>query len=90
MPLMKIPTPMRSYVDGQSEVRVRGSTAGDALEDLLTRFPALRPHITKADGKPRAFVNLFVGQNHIRDLQGLHTPVGETDELRLVLSVAGG
>jgi molybdopterin converting factor small subunit len=90
MPILKIPTPMRSYVNGESQVRVNGKNAGKAMESLLTQYPALRPHLTKSNGKLRAFVNLFVGENNIRDLNGLKTPVEEDDEIRLVLSIAGG
>ena len=90
MPTLKIPTPMRSYVNGVSQMRVNGKTVGEAMESLLTQFPALRPHLTKSNGKLRAFVNLFVGENNIRDLKGLKTPIREDEEIRLVLSIAGG
>jgi molybdopterin converting factor small subunit len=90
MPILKIPTPMRTYVNGASLVRVNGKDAGDAMESLLTQYPALRPHLTRSNGKLRAFVNLFVGKNNIRDLKGLKTPVGEDEEIQLVLSIAGG
>ncbi len=90
MPVLKIPTPMRSYVNGASQVRVDGKTAGEAMESLLSQFPALRPHLTKGNGKLRAFVNLFLGENNIRDLKGLKTVISEDEEIRLVLSIAGG
>jgi adenylyltransferase/sulfurtransferase len=90
VPVIIIPTPIRSYVNGNSRVRVKGKDAGEALKDLVTQFPALKPHLTRADGKPRAFVNVFIGENNIRDLKGWKTPIGETEELRLVFSIAGG
>ncbi len=90
MPILKIPTPIRSYVNGQSQVTVAGSTVAEAMESLLTQFPALRPHLTKSNGELRPFLNLFLRENNVRDLQGLETPLGENDELRLVPSIAGG
>jgi molybdopterin converting factor small subunit len=90
MPIMKIPTPLRPYVAGQAEVIVRGATAGAALQDMLVQFPAFRPQLCKPDGSLRAFVNLFLGKNNIRDLQGLDTPLGPDDFLSLVPSIAGG
>jgi sulfur-carrier protein adenylyltransferase/sulfurtransferase len=41
-------------------------------------------------GDLRNFVNLFLGENNIKDLQGLETPLNEGDTLRLIPSIAGG
>jgi molybdopterin converting factor small subunit len=90
MPIVKIPNPLRPYVDGQAEVTVRGATAGAALDDMLAQYPAFRPHLCKDDGSLRAFVNLFLGKSNIRDLQGLDTPLAPGDSLNLVPSIAGG
>jgi molybdopterin synthase sulfur carrier subunit len=87
MPIMKIPTPLRPYVAGQADVIVRGATAGAALQDMLAQFPAFRPQLCKQDGSLRAFVNLFLEKNNIRDLD---TPLGPDDVLSLVPSIAGG
>ena len=90
MPVIRIPTPLRSYVDGQSEVSVQGKTVAAAMENLMTRYPAMRPHLTNSDGQLRPFVNLFLGENNVRDMDGLETPLGESDKLLLIPSVAGG
>ena len=90
MPVIRIPTPLRSYVNGQSEVPVRGPTVADAVEALLTQYPAMRPHLTNTDGQLRPFVNLFLGEDNVRDLQGLATPLKENDRLLLIPSIAGG
>jgi molybdopterin converting factor small subunit len=57
---------------------------------MLAQYPAFRPHICKDDGSLRAFVNLFLNRNNIRDLQGLDTPLESDDILNLVPSIAGG
>jgi molybdopterin synthase sulfur carrier subunit len=90
MPILKIPAPLRTYFDGQMEVSVIGTTVGQAVDDMLARFPALKPHLTDGAGQLRSFVNLFLGEENIKDLQGLDTPLGPDDILRLVPSVAGG
>ena len=90
MPVIKIPYPLRSYVSGQAEVPVQGATAGTALNDMLRLFPAFRPQLCKEDDSLRAFVNLFLEKNNIRDLQGLDTPLRPEDVLTLVPSIAGG
>ncbi|MBP1701674.1 MAG: cysO [Chloroflexi bacterium] len=90
MATLRIPTPLRAYTGGNNEITVSGNTVGDALNDLVTIYPALRPHLYNGEGSLRPFVNLFLGENNIKDLQGLATPVSENDRLLLIPSIAGG
>jgi molybdopterin converting factor small subunit len=90
MPVLKMPAPLRSYVNGLAEVPVHGATVGAAIGNLLEQFPVMRPHLTDPAGKLRPFVNLFLGSNNIKDLQGLDTPLDSEDVLTLVPSIAGG
>ena len=90
MPTLKIPSPLRSYTNGQSEVPVQGATVAEAMNSLLEQHPTLRPHLYNSDGQLRPFVNLFVGENNIKDLQGPATPLQPGDRVLLVLSIAGG
>ena len=90
MAVIRIPAALRSYVNGKAEVGVHGKTVGDAFEDLLRQYPAMRPHMLNSEGKPRPFVNLFLGENNIKDLQGLDTPLSGEEKILLVPSVAGG
>jgi len=90
MPSLKIPTPLRTYTNGQSEVMVQGATVEEALNDLLNQYPTLRPHLMNADGGLRAFVNLFLDEDNVRDLQGLSTPIPAEAKLRIIPSIAGG
>jgi molybdopterin converting factor small subunit len=90
MATLRIPTPLRAYTGGQSDVTVSGDTAGAALAELTAQFPALKPHLFKEDGELRMFVNLFKGEENIKDLQGLETPLGAGDRLMIIPSIAGG
>ena len=90
MPIIKIPTPLRPYTNDSKEVNVEGNTVNDALDSLLSLYPDLSENIHNEEGKLRAFVNLFLGEDHIKDLQGLDTPLREKDILRIIPSIAGG
>jgi adenylyltransferase/sulfurtransferase len=90
MAILRIPTPLRSYTDGQIEVSVGGENVAEAMQQLVERYPSLRPHLYNGDGKLRPFVNLFVGENNVKDLQGLATPLGAEDRVLLIPSIAGG
>jgi len=90
MPLLRIPTPLRSYTNGEREIAVQGSTVGEAMNDLMAQFPALKPHLYNGNAELRPFVNLFLNEENIRELQGLATPLQESDKLMLIPSIAGG
>ena len=90
MPVLRIPTPLRSYTNGQSEVNVSGVNISEALTDLTTQYPPIKPHLFNDGGELRPFVNLFVGENNIKDLQGVNTPIKDGDKLVLIPSIAGG
>jgi molybdopterin converting factor small subunit len=89
MPTLKVPTPLRTYTNGQAEVTVEGTTAGEAVQNLVTQFPPLKQHLYNGETL-RPFVNLFLGQDNIKDLQGLETPLPADAQLRLIPSIAGG
>jgi molybdopterin converting factor small subunit len=90
MTTLRIPTPLRTYSEGQSEVAVQGVTVAEAMNDLINQHPALRPHLFNGDDDLRPFVNLFVNDENIKDLNGLDTTVQENDKLLLIPSIAGG
>ncbi|GBC92861.1 putative adenylyltransferase/sulfurtransferase MoeZ [bacterium HR15] len=90
MPTIVIPTALRAYTDNQTSVKVEASTVGEAIQQLAERFPKLKPHLFNEQGRLRSFVNLYLGDEDVRHLQGLDTPLNEGDELVIVPSVAGG
>ena len=90
MPVLRIPTPLRSYTAGQSEIPVQGDTVAEAMNDLMGQYPSLKPHLYNGTGTLRPFVNLFIGENNIKDLQGVDTPIKDGDKIMLIPSIAGG
>jgi len=90
MTTLRIPTPLRPYAEGQSEITVQGLTVGEALNDLVTQYPALKKHLFAETGELRPFANLFLGDEDIRHLQGVDTPLKDGDKLMIIPSIAGG
>ncbi len=90
MATLRIPTPLRTYTSGQSEVTIQGETVQEAMDHLTHQYPALRQHLFTDQGQLRTFVNLFLNEEDIRQLQGPGTPLKESDRLVLIPSIAGG
>ena len=81
---------MKSYVDNQSEFSANGSTIAELLEDVLARYPALKPHLFDSNGELRRHFNIFVNGVHLRELDGMGTILSEEDKVILMASAAGG
>lgn len=90
MATIRIPTPLRKYTQGQEEVHVAGDTVQAVLTALEASAPGIRERIFDDAGKVRRFVNVFVGEEDIRFLDNLQTPVTERDEISIVPAIAGG
>jgi molybdopterin converting factor small subunit len=89
MTTIRIPTPLRPYAGGQSSVQVEGATVAEALGYLTSQYPDLRAHLF--DGETlRSFVNVFLNQEDVRNLNGPETAVTPDDTLLIIPSIAGG
>ncbi len=89
MPTFRIPTPLRPYSGGNSQVAVSGDTVGSALEDLTNQYPDLRQHLFDGQ-KLRSFVNIYLNQEDIRYGNGIETEIDNNDTLMIIPSIAGG
>ena len=89
MAKIRIPTPLRAFTGGAADIEAAGGTVGEALANLVEQHPELRAHLFN-DDELRSFVNIFIGDEDIRFLQGLETEIEATENLRIIPSIAGG
>ncbi|MEU5211813.1 MoaD/ThiS family protein [Streptomyces sp. NPDC020742] len=87
---VRIPTVLRSYTDGASEVSLVSGTVGEALTVLEDRFPGICSRILDADGKLRRFINVYVENDDIRGADNLRTATPDGSSLSIIPAVAGG
>jgi molybdopterin converting factor small subunit len=90
---VKLPTVLRPFAGGAEKVEVALSekpTVGAVFAALEEEHPALRRRLTDDQGALRRHVNVFLGNDNIRDLNALDTPLSDGDELLVLPSVAGG
>jgi MoaD family protein len=87
---VKIPTQLREAAGGAAEAEVEHGTVADVLDGLFAQFGELRERIADEQGSLRRFVNVYVGGEDIRFLDGLDTPVDDGQEVTILPAVAGG
>jgi len=89
MAAVRIPPTLRAEVGGARQLEARGETVAEVLDDLVERHPALAAQLL-AGGELAPFVNVFVGGEDIRTLDGTETHVRNGDSIVLLPAMAGG
>lgn len=90
MATVRIPTPLRKYTEGKDEVSVSGASVRELLDNLDSAHAGIGERIRDDKGEVRRFVNIFVGDEDIRFLDGLDSKVADTDEISIIPAIAGG
>jgi molybdopterin synthase sulfur carrier subunit len=90
MPKVKIPTPLRKLTKEKAEVEAAGATIRDIVDDLEKQFPGFKERMCDENGALRRFVNVYVGEEDIRFMDGLDTKVPDGESVSIIPAVAGG
>ena len=88
--MIDIPTALRRFTGGTARVEVEATTAGEALQQLTSRYADLAPHIFDERNAIRSFVNVYVNDEDVRHQSGQQTLLKDGDTLMIVPSIAGG
>ncbi|MFG3342102.1 MoaD/ThiS family protein [Glycomyces sp. NPDC048151] len=89
---VKIPAALASECGGARHLYVEvpeEATLGAVLDRVAATHPRLGRRLQDEAGRLRRFVNVYVGDEESRRLQGLETPVRGHD-VQILPSIAGG
>jgi len=84
---VRIPTPLRSYTQNQTNVEADGATVDDVLLDLDARYPGIRFRVVDEQGRLRQHMNIFVAGERCRDLS---RSLDDVDEIVIMQALSGG
>lgn len=87
--IVRIPTPLRTLTAGNDEVTAVGHTVGEVIDDLESKHPGIKERLVDAKGV-RRFINIYVGEEDVRFLDGLATQLKSGDQISIVPAIAGG
>jgi molybdopterin synthase sulfur carrier subunit len=87
---VRIPTILRTYTGGESEVAADGATLLEVLDDLDAHYAGIKGRILDDHGDLRRFVNVYVGNDDVRFLDNLATPTPDGVQISVIPAVAGG
>ena len=85
-----IPTPLRKFTNNTAKLNVQANNIQETVDELTLNFPDLKKHLLDEQGQIRSYVNIFVGDEDIRDLQQAQTPIKDNTVISIVPAIAGG
>jgi sulfur-carrier protein len=87
---VRVPTILRTYTKGESEVSADGSTLSEVLDSLDSAYPGIKGRVVDEQGRLRRFVNVYVGNEDVRFAEGLDTETPSGTQVSVIPAVAGG
>jgi molybdopterin converting factor small subunit len=90
MPSIRVPSALRTFTGGNSDVDVTATSVRDAIADLERRHPGIAARILDGAGVVKPFIRIYVGPDDIGSLAGLDTQLTERDEVSIIPAIAGG
>ena len=90
MPSIRVPSALRTFTGGASDVEISASTVRDAIAELDKKHPGIAAKVLLQDGNVKPFIRIYVGPDDIGDLGGLDAKVTERDEISIIPAIAGG
>ena len=85
-----IPTPLRKFTNNTARVSISANNVKAVVDELTLNFPDLKKHLLDEQGNIRSFVNIFVAEEDIRNLQKEQTILKEETVVSIVPAIAGG
>ena len=85
-----IPTPLRKFTNNTAKLEIKADTVEKAFGELTLNFPDLKKHLFDEKGQIRSYVNIFVGNDDIRNLQQGKTELKNDTVVSIIPAIAGG
>ena len=88
--VVRLPAGLRAWSGGQAAIQLSGATVQAVLDELRAEYPDVERRVRDEQGRLRAHVNVFVGADNIRDLDGLQTELAADQQVTILPAVSGG
>ena len=86
-----IPTPLRPSVDNNETLEITQSgSVSQLVTHIISLYPKVKPYLMDDEGELRKFVNFYINDTDIRDLNEGDTLLNDGDTLSIVPAIAGG
>jgi hypothetical protein len=90
MPHVTFTRHLQRFFPTLAEGEVPGATVREVLDELERRHPGFASYVVDETGRLRRHVNVFIGDEPIRDRDRLGDAVGPEDRIWIMQALSGG
>ena len=90
MPHVRFTAALQRFYPKLQATELTGQTVAELLHALETQYPGLTDYLVDERGRLRQHINIYIGEQLIRDRNTLLDPVGEHDEILIFQALSGG
>ena len=90
MATVKFTSNLKRFYPDLKPIEVNGKTVAEALEEIESNFSGLKDYIVDENGSLRKHVNIFIGNNLVKDRERLKDSLNEGDEMYVMQALSGG
>lgn len=88
--MFEIPATLRRFAAQREHVAVEAADLQGALRQLVQQHPSMGSHLFARDGSLRRLVNIFINEQHVRQVGDAPVALRQGDVIHLVVAFAGG
>jgi molybdopterin converting factor small subunit len=85
--IVRIPSPLRSYTAGKSQVEAAGCTVSEVLADLDNSYPGIKFRMIDEQGRIREHIKIFVNTDAVASLD---EAAAQKDTVHIICALSGG
>lgn len=90
MATILIPTPLRKYTGNSPKLTVSGDSVNQVIGNMTVEYPDIQNYLFDSTGALRSFINIYVDEDDIKNLQQQDTSVKTNSVISIIPAIAGG
>lgn len=90
MPTVKFTSNLKRFYPDLAPLDVQGKTVADVLVEIEERYTGLKDYIVNENGALRKHVNIYIGNEMVKDRELLMDELSHNDEVYVMQALSGG
>ena len=90
MPRIRFTKHLKRYFPSLEEITIAAGTLAEVVAELDRIHPGMASYLIEENGSLRKHVNIFIGEDLLRDRVALGDRIDEADEIFIMQALSGG
>ena len=90
MPKVSFTSALKRFFPNLKTIEFDANSLEETIKKLENYYPGITSYLVDNSGKLRKHVNIFIGENRIKDRENLSDKIKETDHIYFMQALSGG